>query len=469
MSSVMRSVVRISHQSAKAVSCLIAKGTNSRGQSSRILAKIITCSRRLNSTTTTTASCNNPKQQHHRPGFRARAALAQELLRTHGYRLAQVNPLRADGLMTASVSDIESALPTLLRPLIQPIVEARCQQQQDTRGSSICLPPSLVGSDEEELMQTLLQQYCGSGIGYEFMHCSTEDERSFFVNAIETSTTPCQKPYGNATSNSDHEKEIDLWCFEQVFRAGEWERLLEKRYPTCRRFSLEGLEASVIAVNAVIDEFASCALVAQSSLGHHDKNNLQPRVVMGSLHRGRLNMLHTVLQMPVGDLLDQWDFTDGPTYDDITLGRSSNIVTKSGSNVHLSLIPTPAHLEAQAGALNGKAYGHILSLAMMTSNGEQQYMAPSEHRMALAAQCVLPLILHGDASFCGQGIVSETMQLSTFGEFDCGGTVHVILNNQVGFTAETLNMRSLDQRLVGVSDIALGIRGKYSSSVLTLG
>lgn len=360
-------------------------------------------------------------KSHHKAGFRARTALAQEWLRRYGFRLANVNPLRRDGLMTPSVEEIESALPTTLSPLVQPFLKARTNQ---SNALANYLPSYLEETEEGDVLVKLLTYYC-SGIGYEIMHCATEEERQFFIQAAEEESN-------HVYSDSDI-----LWCFEQLLRAGEWERLLSRRYPTCRRFSLEGLEAGILALNTILDTFSSS-----------DTMLPQKRAVLGTLHRGRVNMLHTVLQKSVASLLNQWDATSGPTYDDITLGHSVNISTRSGQGVHLSLLNMPAHLESQDAAVNGKAYGHMVSL-MLSETGTAQPLTKK------VKQCVLPVIIHGDCSFCGQGIVSETLQLSTYKDFDCGGTVHVILNNQIGFTAETQTLRT--SRLTNASDLALAI------------
>ena len=367
------------------------------------------------------ASLSDEKHRH-AAGSRARSALAHEYFRTHGHRLAFVNPLRRDGLMVASIEEVESALPPTLRPLVRPLVEAR------RSNCEITLPSTVVGTHEESLLVSLLNHYC-LGIGFEFMHCATHEERKFFIDAIEDvqirEETPCDDT---------------VWCYEQVLRSGAWERLLGQRYPTCRRFSLEGLESAVLALNVVLDTFS----------GDSDKfaPDCAKRVILGSLHRGRLNLLHTVLQRSASSLLSEWDPTDGPTYDDINLGHSTDIITKSGHKLHISLAAMPAHLESQDASIAGKARGHMVACALKIKK--------SPIIDDTIARSILPLLVHGDASFCGQGIVSESLQLSTFKDFNCGGTIHVILNNQIGFTSETQHMRS--NGLVNISDLALSIR-----------
>lgn len=332
-----------------------------------------------------------------------------------------MNPLRRDGFMNSG-SEVKSALPPLLRPLVQTVVDARVSDS-----TQLSLPPSLVGTDEEPLLISLLETYCNN-IGYEFMHSCTFEERQFFVESIEKQS--------NGMSDDDAQ-----WCYEQVLRAGSWERVLGQRYPTCRRFSLEGLESAVLALNTILDTFAA-------EKGATTDQPEEKRVVLGSLHRGRVNLLHTVLQRNATSLLSGWDSTDGPTYDDINVGHSTDVITRNGHSVHVSLLNMPAHLESQDASIAGKALGHM-TIRAMKSNG-RAFVNESIRRS------ILSLVVHGDASFCGQGIVAETCQLSTFTNFDCGGTIHVILNNQIGFTTETQQMRS--NRLVTVSDVALGIR-----------
>jgi len=365
----------------------------------------------------------HPPPHHHAAGVRARKTLAQEWLRTHGFRLAPVNPLRRDGLMTP-IDDVVASVPPTLRPLVQPLIHSRLHDD-DVDGEA--MRQCLKGTDQEQVLISLLQRY-SSTIGYEIMQCATDEERQFFIAAAEREEVPL-------------DDSLRLWCLEQVARSNAWERLLSRRYPTCRRFSLEGLESGVVALQTILDTFAV------------SNEEFSPSVIMGTLHRGRINLRHTVLQQSVVSLLREWDGTEGPTYDDINLGHSVDIQTRSGRPLHVSLVAMPAHLESQDAAVAGKARGHMMT--RLLSSTPQALPLEMDERIA---RSVLPLVVHGDSSFCGEGIVSETLQLSTYAGFDCGGTVHVIFNNQVGFTGETQQMRTSRHRLVGVSDLALGIR-----------
>lgn len=369
-------------------------------------------------------------------GFRARAALAREWMRTHGFRLAPVNPLRRDGLMVQSAARIEQVLPDTLQPLVKPVVQARLDGYASP-GGRMPLLAYLEGTEEEDVLQKLLQQYSGS-IGYEFMHAGTQEERDFFVKAAET-----QAPESDGDTR--------LWCLEQVAVADSFEQLLSRRYPTCKRFSVEGLESGILAINTIIDRFATEAPINEIDC---------PRVVLGTLHRGRINMLHTVLQEKLPSLLKVWDPTSGPTYDDICVGHSADVISRSGKGCHVSLLAIPAHLEAMDGTIAGKVYGDMIRNQM--NLGDKDVLSnslKSGEMREFDRRSVLPIEIHGDASFCGQGIVSEVLQLSTFKGFDAGGTIHLIFNNQVGFTAETQKMR-MDRHYGAeqVSDLALSIR-----------
>ena len=329
---------------------------------------------------------------------------------------------------------VEAALPTTLRPIVRSLVEERRLVSNEPQ-TKRCLPHYLIGTEEEQILIKLLEQYC-SGIGFETMHVTTDEERQFFIDAADEPSTHLDQA-------------SLLWCLEQVARAGAWEHLLSKHYPTCRRFSLEGLEAGVLALNTVVDSFAQDNVTGAS--------DLPPRVVLGTLHRGRVNILHTVLQKSVHTLFREWDATKGPTYDDINLGHSADVITKNRHDVHVSLLSMPAHLESQDPALAGKARGDMVTRILSDTTTADLSPAMSEMDPRVA-RSILPLVVHGDASFCGEGIVSETLQLSTYADFDCGGTVHVIFNNQIGFTSEYQNLRSSRHGLVNVSDLALGIR-----------
>lgn len=270
------------------------------------------------------------------------------------------------------------------------------------------------------------------------MHCATDTERQFFIGAVE-----------DESLSDNHDDITSLqFCVEQVSRAGAWERLLGLRYPMCKRFSLEGLESGVIALNTILDTFANDNAGSSSFFN---------RAIILTLHRGiRINVLHNILKNSVDYLLLKWDKTNGPTYDDINERHSADICTRRGHPLHISLMASmPAHLESQDATMAGKARGHMMTRILSERHESSPLPVEIEEHIA---RSVLPVAVHGDSSLCGQGIVSETLQLSTFAGYDCGGTLHLIFNKQIGFTAKTQSMRTSRHGLVNVSDLALSIR-----------
>jgi len=367
---------------------------------------------------------------------RARGLLVREHFRASGFRLADVNPLASHGYLTDPES-IHECVPTPLQPLVHPLAELR-KEKKEAQGKTPNSGGELLAKvfaksdhisvqpDEAQHISKLVSQYCGS-VGFETMHCSTEAEREFFALAAEK-----EPPYLSEESLE--------WVFESLLKAEALEELMSRRYPSCKRFSLDGLEASAVALRGLIE-----------SLANNNKETT-PRVVLGTSHRGRMNFVYSVLGMEITQLVDRWD-PHGPSYDDVNEGHSVDVSTVSGSTVHVSLIPMPCHLEAMDPAVAGKARGHITDMLV------KQYgkIRDENNSFREASSKVLPVMVHGDAAFCGEGVVSETLQLSTFENYECGGVVHIIANNQIGYTSETTKMRG---RHVGVniSDVALGIR-----------
>jgi 2-oxoglutarate dehydrogenase complex dehydrogenase (E1) component-like enzyme len=384
----------------------------------------------------------------------------RETFRAHGFRLAKVNPLRSDQFLSPPENTLE-AVPKTLRPLVSPLAKARSVESAKTRnvaertgdenraqatdfldlfGGNSAESHLSLAAEDKEVLDTLLMQYCGA-VGFEVSHCATDEERQFFFEKAEQ-----QQAGGNGNGNgnghgdgSPEGGDTRRWVVEQVVQTEAWEDLLGKRYPLNKRFSLSGMESAVVAVNTLLDELGAT------------NQHADPCCFLGTLHRGRINMLHTVLQLELARLVGKYDVTDGPSYDDITSAMSNDVVTRGGHRVHVSMPPIPAHLEAMDPAIGGLARGEITNrLADDEVNDPAVFDA--------AARAVLPILLHGDASFCGQGIVAESLQLGTFTQYRHGGSIHIVLNNQVGFTAETSKMRAPGSRNISVTDVALGIR-----------
>jgi 2-oxoglutarate dehydrogenase E1 component len=214
--------------------------------------------------------------------------------------------------------------------------------------------------------------------------------------------------------------------FERLAFADTFENFLANKFNTTKRFGLDGGESVVPGLKAAIDR--------ASELGAHS-------FVMGMPHRGRLNVLANVMRKPMPLIFAEFSGThyDVNDYDrsksndwaisgDVKyhLGSSMDRTYPDGRSVHLSLVANPSHLECVNPVVVGKA------------RAKQYYCGnrPEDVRN------VVPILLHGDAAFAGQGVVYETMQMARVPDFNTGGTIHVIVNNQIGFTTNPIHSRS---------------------------
>ena len=241
------------------------------------------------------------------------------------------------------------------------------------------------------LIDTLERIYCGS-IGYEYMHIVNLAEKQWIEQEIE-----CQDGYLHL--NNDDKKHL----LERLTAAEGLEKHLDGKYPGTKRFGLEGGESLI----PLLDE------VVQRAGGKGARE-----VVLGMAHRGRLNVLVNLLGKNPSDLFDE--FEGKAVYSssgDVKYhqGFSSNIMTPGGE-VHIALVFNPSHLEIVAPVVEGSVRARL------------------SRRKDLKGDLVLPVIVHGDSAFAGQGVVMETFQMSRTRAFHTGGTVHIIINNQIGFT-----------------------------------
>lgn len=261
-----------------------------------------------------------------------------------------------------------------------------------------------------QVVEQLQKTYCG-GIGVEYMHISSREKCNWIRSKVE-------QPEWMKFS-----KEKVLLIYKRLCFADRFERFLANKFNTAKRFGLEGAESFIPGLINLIDRGTLLGLES---------------FVIGMPHRGRLNVLANVMRKPMplifkefqGNHYDLRDYMDNDfSYSsDVKyhLGTSVDHVYPDGRKVRLSLLPNPSHLEA----VNPVAAGKTRAKQFLSGNSEED---KKKH------MCVL---LHGDASFAGQGVVYETMQLAKVPDFDIGGTVHVIVNNQVGFTTDPQNSRS---------------------------
>jgi len=258
-----------------------------------------------------------------------------------------------------------------------------------------------------EMLDILKRTYC-STIGIEFMHISDPEEKAWLQERIEG-------PDKGVAFTEQGKKAI----LAKLIEAETFERFLHKRYPGTKRFGLDGGEAAVPALEQIIKR--------GGALGVRE-------IVVGMPHRGRLNMLAAVMGKPYEQIFHEFqggntqgagEFGSGDVK--YHLGASSDREF-DGNEVHLSMNANPSHLEAVDPVVLGK------------SRSKQEML----HRESgtLDRSTVLPLLLHGDAAFAGQGVVSECFALSGLQGYRTGGTIHFIVNNQIGFTTSPIYSRS---------------------------
>jgi 2-oxoglutarate dehydrogenase E1 component len=266
-----------------------------------------------------------------------------------------------------------------------------------------------------QIVQVLQSTYCGH-IGFEYMHINEVEERRFIQARIEGEEETVQfTPEGKQS------------ILTKVIHAEQWEKFLARKYVGTKRFGLDGGESAVPALEAVIKYGGAMGVT---------------EIDVGMAHRGRLNVLTNVMGKPAKAIFHE--FAGGAT-NPADVGGSGDVKyhlgTSSdrefdGNKVHLTLLPNPSHLEAVDPVVLGKAR------AVQTIRGDVQ------------GDTVLPILLHGDAAFAGQGVVWECLSFSGLPGYGTGGTIHFIINNQVGFTTSPQFGRSSPYP----SDVAKGIQ-----------
>jgi len=243
-----------------------------------------------------------------------------------------------------------------------------------------------------DIIDGLQRTYC-STVGAEYMHIVDTTMKRWFQQRLET-----------VKSHPVFEKKTRLNILERLNASEGLEKYLGSRYPGTKRFGLEGAESLTPCVSELIQR--------AGSYGARE-------IVIGMAHRGRLNILVNTLGKNPGELFDEFDgkitMEEGSGDVKYHQGFSSNVMT-SGGEVHLALAFNPSHLEIVSPVVSGSV------------------RARQARREDKIGQQVLPIAIHGDASFAGQGVVMETLQMSKTRGFGIGGTVHIIINNQIGFT-----------------------------------
>ncbi len=274
--------------------------------------------------------------------------------------------------------------------------------------------PGLSKAKLSHIIAHLEKTYCAS-IGVEYAYVRNTQERNWLEQRMEE------------TANSQTlAPETRLHLYEKLIQAESLEKFLAQKYVGKKRFSIEGCETFIPLLDTAIEEGAKLGIKC---------------MVIGMAHRGRLNVLVNILKKPASLIFAEFDENYNPKtldYGDVKyhLGHSYDRPTKGGNNIHLSLTFNPSHLEA----VNPVVLGSVRA---------RQTKAKDQNRKAF-----MPILVHGDAAFMGQGVVSESLNLCNLSGYSVDGTLHILINNQIGFTTLPPESRSTEY----ATDLAKGFQ-----------
>ena len=304
-----------------------------------------------------------------------------------------------------------------------------------------------------EMIELLESIYCGR-IGFEFMHIHNTEVRHWLCDRIEERV---QRP----AESRQVKEQLLRWLIE----AESFETFLHRKYVGQKRFGLDGGEALMVALGTIFESSPTASV---------------DRLVMGMAHRGRLNVLANFLRKPLKVILYEFSENYVPNVamgdGDVKyhLGFETVRQTESGGEVAISLAANPSHLEAVNAVVEGKARA-------------RQRAANFPDDESVNRDSVIPILIHGDAAMAGQGSVAEVLNLSQLPGYRTGGTIHIVINNQIGFTTSAEDARSSDyctdvakmieapvfhvngdcpQEVAFVSQLALEFRQEYNRDVV---
>lgn len=312
----------------------------------------------------------------------------------HGHKEAQTNPLgRPSG---------KTGPPEELMPDFYGLTEADMDREVHLNSEVL---PYFISSDSQvmtirDIIKNCETVYCGS-IGAEYLHASTHEEREWIRERLET-----PQPY---LFPAEEKKRI----LDRLVWTTGFEKFMSAKFPNAKRFSIEGVESQVPALKAIIDASA--------------ENGVR-EIIFPCCHRGKLNVLSNVTRKP-NELIFSEFSPDSQSRHNISgdvkyhLGMNYERVMPSGKKVQISILPNPSHLESQ------NTLGQGMARAVQHQNGGDR-------------SSTMVLNSHTDASFAGQGVIYETLGLAGLNSYETGGTVHLIINNQVGFTTNPESART---------------------------
>jgi 2-oxoglutarate dehydrogenase E1 component len=319
----------------------------------------------------------------------AGAASLVGALQRHGHLAVAIDPLGSEPAGAAE-----------LKPEFHGITEADLAQ----------IPASALGYDggtAADVVHRMREVYCGA-LAYEFEHIGVDAERAWFREVIES---------GEATKPlADDEKKALL---QRLTEVDGLERFLGRAYVSVKRFSIEGVDALVPMLDEAINRAAQAGAT---------------QVVIGMAHRGRLNVLTHVMGKPYRALLEEFEGMHPMTNAESDTGdvkyHKGHRGTREigGREVTIELVPNPSHLEVVNPVVQG-----VTRARQRVQEGE---------KIARNEAIAMALLVHGDASFAGEGVVPETLNMAMLRGYRVGGTLHIIANNQVGFTTDPTDSRS---------------------------
>jgi multifunctional 2-oxoglutarate metabolism enzyme len=257
----------------------------------------------------------------------------------------------------------------------------------------------------DEILHTLRDAYCRT-LGIEYMHIQDLEQKQWIQQHVEG------VPSELAPDEQRH-------ILDRLNAAEVFERFLHSRYVGQKRFGLEGAESAIVILDTILDEAVDEGL--------HE-------AVMGMAHRGRLNVLANIVGKSYGEIFEEFEGNLDPESvqgsGDVKYhkGASGTFTARSGGTLPISMASNPSHLEAVDPVVVGMAR------AKQDTLGGEQGSGQHFEQGSGTPFPVLPILLHGDAAFAGQGVVAETLNLSGLAGYRTGGTIHVVINNQLGFT-----------------------------------
>ncbi len=335
-----------------------------------------------------------------------RIYLLIDAYRTYGHLVAHVNPL--DAPPSANIPELD-------------LQKLGFAQDELEKNFPTCGFLSAKEAPLKSLVDALRQTYCRT-IGVEYMGLGEPKIENWLQERIEPFFEYKQSP----------EERIEI--LHQLNKAEIFESFIHTKYVGQKRFSLEGSETMIPMLTALLEEGSQEGV---------------EEVVLGMAHRGRLNVLANILNKSYSMIFHEFEDYYAPELFEGTgdvkyhRGFRGELKTKSGKEVHVALSPNPSHLESVDPAVEGQ------------TRALQELKGDKSQRKA-----VVPVLIHGDAALAGQGVVYETLQFSRLNGYATGGTVHIVINNQIGFT--TRAKRWLDRRATAPTLPKLSVRQSFT-------